>query len=48
MYGGKAPFHVGISIPVDLIVIFLKICIFHGLGCRLMKIFCSMDLAIVT
>jgi hypothetical protein len=36
------PFHAGISVPVDLIVIimiFLKNSTFHRLGCRLMKIF---------
>ena len=45
----KIPFHMGISILVNLIVIFfLKNSIFYGLGCRLMKIFCSMDLVVVT
>jgi hypothetical protein len=29
----------GISVPVDLIVIFLKNSIFHRLGCRLIKTF---------
>ena len=42
----KIPFHMGISVPVDLIVIiisffFLKNSIFHRLGCRLMKTFVS-------
>jgi hypothetical protein len=49
MCGRKVPFHVGISVPVDLIVIFffLKSCIFHRLGCRLMKNFDFIDLVVV-
>ena len=39
----EVPFHMEISVPVDLIVIFhfffLKSSFFHRLGCRLMKIF---------
>jgi hypothetical protein len=39
----KIPFYMGISVPVDLIVIiiFFLNSIFHKLGCRLMKIFIS-------
>jgi hypothetical protein len=52
MYERKVPFHVKIYVPVNLIVIilfyfFLKICIFHRLGCRPMKNFDFIDLGIV-
>jgi hypothetical protein len=40
----KIPFHIGISVPVDLIVaffFFLEKFYFHRLGCHLMKTFIS-------
>jgi hypothetical protein len=35
-----------ISVSMDLVVVLWKI-LFHGLGCRPMESFCSMDLVVV-